>query len=1275
MTRMWYHYRMNVTTNSRNFRIYKGLLICLTAAFCATSAAAPLPSPYHRQTSEQVELLASAESPRARAAAAEALGYLRNYSAAEALARAMNDENAIVRREAAMALGFCGGRNHLSFLVDALDDSDWAVRQSAWVALTNLTGMEWPFDALAEPEIRSRQALRWGRWVARMPADTMPRDIIDLIAPAARISIDNLAIGAKVAVSSIYKGPPEALTDGSFGPLFWQTKNVKFPQHCTIDLGESKQIGCIVIQQYGPGFCMTNYTVETGADGKTFELVARSMKKTPPRLIVKFPVRSARFVRITSYATERATYPTTFREIEAYLSPPPEGPDSEEIYYQAERGMRAIGALGGSPEPIISILKPYIRAAGSHWAEERMVQAGIVALGRLGGAEAEELLISFLANPEWARYAAPALGEIGGDTAVRALIDAYPPYGRPITGGIPRQSPPDDRPGLEPADRMYETPYAIARALAQMSWEQKETTQALAGIAHLLLANLPSDYDAGMIYESEAHEQITAFLLDRCSLRRQALRVAFSSLGVKTEGPGSDFDKAITPAARRMQGGVPEAAHWLPALCREPEDIPHLIELLEHNNGWVRINAAKALAFMNAREAVEPLARLLSQSKTEAKFGYNGKWFFTQDKHQGQSEYNDPPPRWRQAFTRVLGILNACEHTPLLIRLLWDDRNVLEVQMAAAQSLDQLNTPKALEALAWVERKHPFYSIRLFAREALWRRGELKEQTPKPVLPNLKVLPAVRLPKRTGGIIFIQGGNNMPNDFQIDHWRQTYSTTDSGPTYRPGRNIMLLETNGEVRPLTRFKDGFVADCEVSWDADRIVFSRRGDEADPWWHIYEMYSDGSNLRKITYGPYHHVQPCYLGDGRIVFSTSRQGIRDEYHGYYGTGLAVMQPDGSDIRHIGFNLGRDDEPAVLDDGRIVFGRLELFYSRLKTERTVHAVFPDGTRDVTLYGPERRALWRQITVKSKERWWGEVAPRHRVLRLTQPQPFEPGRIVCASTGGLILTGPGRYLETFVPHPKDMAVTSPYPLADGRILCAGSKRTFDRTEVDLALYYLNPKTGGMKLLYNNPDFAEFEARPLTPRPRPPVLVESPEALGNSFTARFACQSVRNSQESRVARRGRLARVVEGLPAVARHHSHLSSDGPAWKNHAGTHARVLGTVPLAADGSFYVEVPADRLIHFQVLDSDRRVVGNQQIWMYARPEEKRSCVGCHERPDTTAVTPINRFPKAQAAEPLQCLPTGGEFSYRAKFWNKGTLPDEGEERTRTVRAVNLIASQ
>jgi hypothetical protein len=408
-----------------------------------------------------------------------------------------------------------------------------------------------------------------------------------------------------------------------------------------------------------------------------------------------------------------------------------------------------------------------------------------------------------------------------------------------------------------------------------------------------------------------------------------------------------------------------------------------------------------------------------------------------------------------------------------------------------------------------------------------------------------------------------------------------------------------------------------------------------------------------------------------------------MRDEYHGYLATGLTVMNPDGSDIHCIGFNLGRDNEPTVLPDGRIAFSRLELFYSRLKTELAVEAMYPDGTRNVTLYGPERRDFWAEATRKAGEHWWGEVPPRHRVLRLTQAQPFDADTILCASSAGLVAVGPDRWSERLIPHDRSLAVTSPFPLDSRRILCAATAKhpLVDKkgrpgfsAENDLGIYLLDAVTGKMELLYNDPETADFEPRPLTARKPPPVLAEDPAARSNAYAARFLCASVKTTQEPLVRERGRLARIIEGMPITGRHSTHQSTGIPAWKNHTGTLARVLGTVPLAADGSFYVEVPADRLIHVQVLDSDRRVVGNQLLWMYARPKETRSCVGCHEYPNSSPPMPL-QSPQAATVSPLNCLPTGSEFTYRAKLWNKGVLSDEAEERTRTVRAVNLIGRQ
>jgi len=1068
------------------------------------------------------------------------------------------------------------------------------------------------------------------------------------------------------------------LTDGAIRGRYWQTKNVAFPQHCTVDLRKARQFACVVIQQYHTGnFYMTDYELSVSTDGKTYKQICRKKGRTRPRLIVRFKPVKARYVRITSYASGNRTYPTTFHEVGVYAkvppktppgTPPPAGDDTEIL--AIERKLRSLGALGGAGDvaEIVKTVEPYRTCSSCRPAENAMVQVGLRALGRLGGDRARKVLIEFLAAPLWARYAADALGDVGGADVEAALIEAYPRFARDINLRNPRVLPRDDRPGLDPRDRMYQTPYAIAAALARMPISDPQNLKSLVSIAPLLVANMPSDYDGAMLYQPEAYQLVTAHLLEKAKIRQAACDAAFAYFRKDRSTPDTPMGKTLATLARKYAGDVPYAAIWLPSLCRDSKDVPRLIALLDHANGWVRINAAKAIMFMGDKRGVAPIAKLLKASKPEATYGYFGEYFKSTE---GHAEYNDPAPRWREAFVRALGRLGAAEHTGMLIDLMGDDRNVLDVRHAAAIALDEIGTAEAIKVLKLAEANHVFYSIRLTAREALWKRGilKLREHTPAATTAKAPEAAAAGKSGKACAIVFIKGANKMPNRFQIDPWRQTYSTTDSGPTYRIGDNLHILRPDGTVTQFTHFTDGYVADCEVSWDARRIVFTRRGGKNDPWWHVCEIGTDGKGLRQITKGPYHDVQPAYLPDGRIVFSSSRIGLRDEYHGYPATGLTVMNADGSDIHCIGLNLGRDNEPSMLPDGRIIFSRLELFYSRLKTELTVHAVNPDGTRDVTLYGPERRAFWRNVTRASKERWWGEVAPRHRVLRMTQPQSFDDGRIICASTGGLTLIGPGRYRETVIPRFNNMAVTSPIPLDADTVLCAATVR--NAAKPDLGLYRLDVKTGALELVYNDPKTAEFEPRPIRPRRRPSVLAEARRT--NAFTATLFCSSARISQEARTRNRGKLVRIVEGQPIISRHETHVNGKGPSWKNHVGTHARVLGTVPLAADGSFSVEVPADRLIHCQVLDSDRRVVGNQLIWMHVRPGERRSCVGCHERPDATML-PTHR-PHALRIQPVKCLPTGGEFSYRAKFWNKGTLTDEGEERTRTVRAVSLIGRQ
>jgi hypothetical protein len=196
--------------------------------------------------------------------------------------------------------------------------------------------------------------------------------------------------------------------------------------------------------------------------------------------------------------------------------------------------------------------------------------------------------------------------------------------------------------------------------------------------------------------------------------------------------------------------------------------------------------------------------------------------------------------------------------------------------------------------------------------------------------------------------------------------------------------------------------------------------------------------------LTHGPYHDVGTVLSAGWPDRLRIDRSGIRDEYHGYPCTALYVMNPDGSDMHPIATNIGRDNEPAILPDGRIVFSRLEVFYSRNKTELTLHAVRPDGTGDVVLYGPERRLFWRQLDHGPPTPADGQEAPlTHRVLRMTQPQPMPDGRhIVVATQAGLALVGTSRFSEQLIsPDYKTRAYTTPWPLPDGTILCATTER------------------------------------------------------------------------------------------------------------------------------------------------------------------------------------------------------------------------------------------
>ena len=93
--------------------------------------------------------------------------------------------------------------------------------------------------------------------------------------------------------------------------------------------------------------------------------------------------------------------------------------------------------------------------------------------------------------------------------------------------------------------------------------------------------------------------------------------------------------------------------------------------------------------------------------------------------------------------------------------------------------------------------------------------------------------------------------------------------------------------------------------------------------------------------------------------------------------------------------------------------------------------------------------------------------------------------------------------------------------------------------------------------------------------------------------------------------------------------------------------RSLGSLPLEADGSFYIKVPADMPFRLRTLDDKGQVILGPSDWYWIRPFERRGCVGCHEDPE---LSPENVVPLAIKDYPVKVpVDTSGESQKAETF--------------------------
>ncbi len=416
------------------------------------------------------------------------------------------------------------------------------------------------------------------------------------------------------------------------------------------------------------------------------------------------------------------------------------------------------------------------------------------------------------------------------------------------------------------------------------------------------------------------------------------------------------------------------------------------------------------------------------------------------------------------------------------------------------------------------------------------------------------------------------------------------------------------------------RDSFVGDVDLSFDGRRMLFSMVGEN--DRWQVFEIGADGQGLRQLT-GEQPDVDSydaCYLPDGRIVFTSTACfiGVPCVYGNSHVATLYQMDADGHNIRQLCFDQEHDWCPTVMNNGRVLYSRWEYTDTPHSNTRLLFHMNPDGTGQMEFYGsnsywPNSFFYTRPIP-NHPTKVVSVIGGHHDNPRMGELVVFDPAAGRREDAGAIQrIPGYGQKVEMLIRDgltldswPKFL---HPYPLSDKHFLvsCKPSPNTGWGI-------YLVDTFDNFVLLQDDPKCALLEPIPLRATEPPQPIADKVDLAKKDAVVYLPDIYVGDGLKG--IPRG----TVKQLRLLTYHFAYqdmggllgvVGMDGP-WDI-----KRVLGTVPVRADGSAKFRVPANMPISIQPLDKDGRALQLMRSWMTAMPGEVVQCAGCHE-PQNTA---------------------------------------------------------
>ena len=477
-------------------------------------------------------------------------------------------------------------------------------------------------------------------------------------------------------------------------------------------------------------------------------------------------------------------------------------------------------------------------------------------------------------------------------------------------------------------------------------------------------------------------------------------------------------------------------------------------------------------------------------------------------------------------------------------------------------------------------------------------------------------------------------------------------------SFRPGAALKAFNTEtGDIRIIFETSEGSVRDPEVSFDGEKIIFSLR-ESIENDYRIAEINSDGTGLHWLTKAnAASDLDPLYLPDGGIMFSSSRETKYCMCNRHIMANLFRMDGDGANVNQLGFSTLFEGHSALLNDGRIVYDRWEYVDRNFGDAQGLWTVFPDGTKHAIYYGNNTNSpggiidpraipgsnLLLCIFSSCHDRPWGALA----VIDRSKGVDGKESVVKIWPGEGYDMIGKGNWDQFMQLKTR---YEDPYPIDENHFLVSrlidpvGTKDANEKMGI-----FLVDMDGNETLMHEDTKGC-FDPMPLAPRFRPPALPE--KRVYADVPGFFYIQNVYEGTHMEGVEKGdvKYVRVIESPPKQTWTQPSWGGQGqqaPGVNWHSFETKKILGEVPVEADGSAYFEVPHSSFVYVQLLDEDKKMVQSMRSGTMVQPGETDGCIGCHE--DRLSV-PINqnRMPLALRKAPHKMNGWKGEprkFNY------------------------------